>query len=146
VPLIVQWNIVLYCVLRLFNFSFGHCVVVLVVHFKIYLIIFNKEATEPSFTNVINPVVFSGVRVTRSLVLCVCFVDLCLSFCTFSFGHCVVCSWSIYGLWLPLWFLQTLLLIIIPWWSFEHKKTMTIGIGYPVLAWHMHNMWRGLLR
>jgi len=27
---------------------------------------------------------------TRSLVLCVCFVDRCLSFCTFSFGHCVV--------------------------------------------------------
>jgi len=29
--------------------------------------------------------VFSGVRVTRSLVLCVCFVDRCLSFCPFSF-------------------------------------------------------------
>jgi hypothetical protein len=29
---------------------------------------------------------FSGVRVTRSLVLYVCFVDRCLSFCTFSFG------------------------------------------------------------
>ena len=37
--------------------------------------------------------VFSGVRVTRSLVLYVCFVDRCLSFCTFSFGHCVFC-WS----------------------------------------------------
>ena len=33
----------------------------------------------------------------------------CLSFCTFSFGHCVVCSSSIYGFWLPLWYLQTLL-------------------------------------
>ena len=41
--------------------------------------------------------VFSGVRVTRSLVLYVCFVDRCLSFCTVSFGHCVVCSSSIYG-------------------------------------------------
>ena len=41
--------------------------------------------------------VFSGVRVTRSLVLYVCFVDRCLSFCTFSFGHYVVCSSSIYG-------------------------------------------------
>ena len=41
--------------------------------------------------------VFSGVRVTRSLVLYVCFVDRCLSFCAFSFGHCVVCSSSIYG-------------------------------------------------
>jgi hypothetical protein len=38
-----------------------------------------------------SPPVFSGVRVTRSLVLRVCFVDRCLSFCNFSFGHCVVC-------------------------------------------------------
>ena len=56
-----------------------------------------------------SPPVFSGVRVARSLVLCACFVDHCLSFCTFSFGHCVVCSSSIYGFWLPLWYLQTLL-------------------------------------
>jgi len=34
------------------------------------------------------PLVLRGVRVTRSLVLYVCFVDRCLSFCTFSFGHC----------------------------------------------------------
>ena len=56
-----------------------------------------------------SPPVCSGVRVSRSLVLCVCIVDRCLSFCTFSFGHCGVCSSSIYGFWLPLWFLQTLL-------------------------------------
>ena len=31
------------------------------------------------------------------LVLYACFVDRCLSFCTFTFGHCVVCSSSIYG-------------------------------------------------
>jgi hypothetical protein len=36
-----------------------------------------------------------------------------LCFCTFSFGHCVVCSSSKYGFWLPLWYLQTLLLTII---------------------------------
>ena len=30
-----------------------------------------------------SPPVFSGVRVTRSLVLCVCFVDRWLSFCIF---------------------------------------------------------------
>jgi hypothetical protein len=29
-----------------------------------------------------SPPVFSGVRVTRSLVLCVCFVNRCLFFCT----------------------------------------------------------------
>jgi hypothetical protein len=39
--------------------------------------------------------VFSGVRVTRSLVLYVCFVDRCLSFCLFFFWslcclHCFV--------------------------------------------------------
>ena len=52
---------------------------------------------------------FSRVRVTRSLALCVCFVDRCLSFCSFSFGHCVVCPSYIYKLWLPLWYIQTLL-------------------------------------
>ena len=45
-----------------------------------------------------SPPVFSGVRVTRSFVLYVCFVDRCLSFCTFPFGHCVVGSSSIYTL------------------------------------------------
>ena len=44
-----------------------------------------------------SPPVFSGVRVTRSLVLYVCFVDRCLSFGLLSFGHCAVCSFSIYG-------------------------------------------------
>ena len=48
--------------------------------------------------NLSSPPVFSGVRV--SLVLCVCFVDRCLSFCTF--GHCVVCSSSIYRFWVIL--------------------------------------------
>ena len=42
------------------------------------------------------PMIFSGVYVTRSLVLCVCFIDRCLSLCPFSFGHCAVCP-SIYG-------------------------------------------------
>ena len=48
--------------------------------------------------------VLSGVRVIRSLILCVRFVDRCLSFCSFS-----VCP-SIYGFWLPLLYLQTILL------------------------------------
>jgi hypothetical protein len=56
-----------------------------------------------------SPPVFGGVRVTRSLVLYVCFVDSCLSFCTFF--------WSLYCLSFDkrilitsLWYLQTLLL------------------------------------
>ena len=51
--------------------------------------------------------VFSVVRVTPSLVLCVMFVERCLSVCSFSFGHCVVCPSSICGFWLPFWYLQT---------------------------------------
>ena len=42
--------------------------------------------------NMNSPTVLSWARVIPSLVLCVCFVDRCLSLCTFSFGHCVVCS------------------------------------------------------
>jgi hypothetical protein len=41
--------------------------------------------------------VFSGVRITRSLVLYVCFVDRFSSCCPFSFGHCFVCPSLIYG-------------------------------------------------
>ena len=51
--------------------------------------------------------VYSGGCDTLSLVLIVCFVGRCLSFCTFSFGNCVVCFSSIYGLfWFPLWYLS----------------------------------------
>ena len=73
----------------------------------------------PEFTQV-----FGGVCVTRSgLVLCVCFVDCCLSFCRFSFGHCVVCSSLIYRFRLPLWYLQTLLIpvTISPWQEVCHS-------------------------
>ena len=66
-----------------------------------------ERLTLPQHLN--SPPVFSGVYVTRSLVLYVCFVDRFLSFCTFSFDHCVVCSSSTCRFWLPLWYLQTLL-------------------------------------
>ena len=50
---------------------------------KIYLF-FNVPLVEQDLItfpeNLSSPPVFSGVRVTRSLVLCVCFVDRCLSF------------------------------------------------------------------
>ena len=72
-----------------------------------------------------SPSVFSGVRVTRSLVLCVCFVDRCFFFCTFSFGHYVVCSSSIYWFWLPLWYLQTILNVIRC--LFEKIQTRTLS-------------------
>jgi hypothetical protein len=77
---------------------------------------------------------FSGVRVTRSLVLYECFIGRCLSFCTFSFGHCVACSSSIYGFWLPLWYLQTLLPI--------NAVTDVRGQKHKCQNYFFINMWR----
>ena len=50
-----------------------------------------------------SPPVFSGVRVTLSLVLCVCFVDRCLSFCIFfSWPLCCLSLFDILILITPL--------------------------------------------
>jgi hypothetical protein len=45
-----------------------------------------------------SPPVFSGVRVTRYLVLYVRFVDRCLSFCTFSFPQIASQCWANVGI------------------------------------------------
>ena len=45
-----------------------------------------------------SPPVFSGVCVTRSFVLYVCFVDSCLSFCTFSFWP--LCCLFFFDIWI----------------------------------------------
>jgi hypothetical protein len=37
--------------------------------------------------HLISPPVFSEVRVTRFVVVCVCFVDRCLSFCPFFYAN-----------------------------------------------------------
>jgi hypothetical protein len=70
------------------------------------------ETAYPSAAPEVTPVI-SGVRVTRSLVLCVCSVYRCLSLFPFYFGHCVFYSSSMYGFWLPLWYLQTLFAYLI---------------------------------
>jgi hypothetical protein len=79
--------------------------------------------------------VFSGVRVTRSLVLYVCFVDRCLSLCAFSFSHCVVCSSSIYGFWWLLWYLHTLLSSLngywLPLWYLQTLLSISMDSDYP---------------
>ena len=53
-------------------------------------LVWKKLLTLPEHMS--SPTVFSGVRVTWSLVLCVCFADRCLSFCTFFF---LVIVWSV---------------------------------------------------
>ena len=53
----------------------------------------------------------SGFRVTRSLVLCVCFADRCMSFCTFFFWPlCCLFFFDMQILVASLWYLQTLLI------------------------------------
>jgi hypothetical protein len=58
----------------------------------------------------------------------------CLYFCLLaivfsvllSFGHCVVCTSSIYGFWKPLWYLQTLLMTLYTVYKYMADKfTMT---------------------
>jgi hypothetical protein len=68
-----------------------------------------------------SPPVFTGVRV--------CFVVRCLSFCTFSFDHCVFRSSSIYGFWLPLWYLQTLLKDML---DYAQKNIYSFSIERPL--------------
>ena len=46
--------------------------------------------------------VLSGIRAAQSSVFCVFFVDHCLSFCPFSFGHCIACPSSNYDFWTTL--------------------------------------------
>jgi hypothetical protein len=81
---------------------------------------------------------FYWVRVTRSLVLCVYFVDRFLSFCTFTFGHCVVCSSSMYRFWLPLWYLQTLLTDIVYWFKYEYSGIIQQILDIDTLR-HFHS-------
>jgi hypothetical protein len=56
----------------------------------------------------LHPRFYCGSR-NSIFIWCVYFVDVCLSFCTFSFSHCFVCSSSIYEWCLPRWYLPTLL-------------------------------------
>jgi hypothetical protein len=68
-----------------------------------------KLLTLPEHTS--SPPVFSGVRVTRFLVLCICFADRCLSFCTFFFWPlCGLFFFDIQIMVASLWYLQTLLI------------------------------------
>jgi hypothetical protein len=65
-------------------------------HFKLLLLclplgnqsIFNLLPTLPEHLSLLP--VFSGVRAIRSLVLCVYFVNRCMSFCPFSLVLCVL--------------------------------------------------------
>ena len=84
-----------------------------------------------------SPPVFRRVCAIRSLVLYVCFVNRCLSFCPFYFGHCVVCSSSIYRLWLPLCYLPMNAI-----WNIENLKIWFFWVVYIYReSWPDHYLW-----
>jgi len=89
--------------------------------------------------------VFNGVRLTRSLVLYVCFVDRCLSFCPLSFGHCGVCPSSIYGFWLPLWYLQTLLTLCHHGYEMGDNRIANWYLTWNMCTIHVQSHWKGKL-
>jgi hypothetical protein len=71
-----------------------------------------------------------------SLFFCVCFIDRWLSFVIF-WGHCVVCSFSIYALWLPLWYRQSLLKdcwINLSFWSLLHSSCIYNYLCYQCIS------------
>ena len=59
--------------------------------------------------------IFSGVRITRSLVVCVCFVDRC-PFVLFLLPIVLSVLIRCAIFWLPLWYLQTLLFKLGKFW------------------------------
>ena len=69
-----------------FNLCFYSIIVYKVNYFHNYSVHTFVLPTLPEHLS--SPPVCSGVDVTLSLVLCVCFVDHCLSFYAFSLGHC----------------------------------------------------------
>jgi predicted nucleic acid-binding Zn ribbon protein len=67
-----------------------------------------------------------------------------------SFGHCVVCSSSIYGFWLPLWYLLTIVLSVLlrytdsdylPLVSFGHCVVCSSSIyGFWLPLWYLQTL------
>jgi hypothetical protein len=57
-----------------------------------------------------------------------------LSFYLFYFGHCVVCPSSIYGFWLPFWYLQTLL-IEVPVPRQESEQSFICVLSVSIFPW-----------
>ena len=86
---------------------------------------------EPEFTPV-----FISVHVTRSLVLCVCFVDCCLSFCPFLLV--IVLFVLRFTFWLPLWYFLAIVLFVL---RFTHSD-YPFGIFWPLccVSFDLHTL------
>jgi hypothetical protein len=108
------------------NLFVGESRLSICLYFK--LVIEQELPTLPEYMS--SPPVFSGVCVTRSLVLYVCFVDHCLLFKPL----CCLLFFDI-RFWLPLWYLQTLLKlkytkIPVPYPSSISIQRLLVWLGY----------------
>ena len=101
-----------------------------VCRYSIFFLIFKLGDGYPEHILVENNCSFCGVRVARSLTLCVCFVDRCL---------CAVCSSSSYGFWLLLGYLQTLL--IDNWNNFQRIVLEDKHILERKVVFYIHRRW-----
>jgi hypothetical protein len=60
---------------------------------------------------------------------------------SWHFGHCDVCLSLIYGFWLPLWYLQTLLIIFFYPFSFGHCDVCSSSnYGFWLLLWYLQTL------
>jgi hypothetical protein len=81
-----------------------------------------------------SPPTFGGVRVTRSLVLYVCFVDHCLSFCIYFFIWPLCCLFFDIRILITLWYRKTLLIKVLPQRSLEFS-CYSIFLSYSMWHW-----------
>ena len=83
-----------------------------------------------------------GLVLLHFLLSVQCFVDHCLFFRHFSFDHYIVCTSSIYGFMLPLWYLQIFLNCFIYKTQYLHNQYRSItGWG----LFHIHFRMRAIL-
>jgi hypothetical protein len=76
------------------------------------------------FEPVVSKIKMSKINIPLNFFFFLCPVVL------FSFGHCVVCSSPIYGFWLLLWYLQTLLNSNSLWLKTWHNKLQVWNCQY----------------
>ena len=100
---------------------------------------------QTSSTDLLRFVIEFRIIMLRSFVVCVCFVDHCLPFCHFSCGHCVVCH-SIYGFWLPLWYLQTLRMWICEWVPYVWSIDFLLFDVVTQQIWSSSTMWKNIMQ
>jgi hypothetical protein len=108
-----------------FDCPFGFLSFLFGINYVSYESMYIDGAFIAVWINYLGSILNINVRVARSLGICVVF---CRSlFFAFSFGHCVARP-SIYGFWLPLWYLLAIVLPVLRFTAFDYR----LGIFWPL--------------